>query len=523
MTAALARLAGRLEAALGARRAPVVLAALTGALYWWLAGSLSPLPWVYDEAAYLLQAKIFATGRWAAAGRPLPEFFEQIHVFVTPALVPKYPPGHALLLVPGVWLGQPWLVPLALTVATGGLVFAFGRGLLGVWAGLVGWLVWVTSPEELYIRPSYMSQVSTTFIWLVGWWALDRWRERRQPQFLLLLAALAAGGVLVRPITAAAFLIPIAIIVLPEVWRHREWKQLAAAIGVAVPILGVAAAWSYGSSGRVVPTPYSEYSRVYTPWNMPGFVIDRSPPLRAEIPAIERFRTEWMPVHEGHTVGRIPAIAADRLRGIAVTFFGDGGGAGFRPRLRWLLLIGFAIGLVGLPRPLGFVLLSGGALFVAMLWLASRPLWTVYYLEVFPAVAAITANGVCRIARWLGRHRERPVASLAVLGGIVIAVPGTVERVLRAKQQQEDVRFVTTELARHVAAVPGRGIVFVAAGPRHRPYESFVVNEPDLDRARVWIVHDRGPDNARLLQFAADRTPYRFDPGTGTFGPLARP
>src|SRR5262245_29478298 len=74
-------------------------------------GSLAKLPVGDDEAAYLLQAKIFASGNITAAGRPLPEFFNQQHVFVDPVLAAKYPPGHSLLLVPGIWLALPGLVP----------------------------------------------------------------------------------------------------------------------------------------------------------------------------------------------------------------------------------------------------------------------------------------------------------------------------------------------------------------------------------------------------------------------------
>ena len=55
----------------------------------------------------------------------------------------------------------------------------------------------------------------------------------------------------------------------------------------------------------------------------------------------------------------------------------------------------------------------------------------------------------------------------------------------------------------------------IRPGPPHRPYESYVQNEPDLDQTRVWLVQDRGDDDRRLMAIAPDRAPYRFDPGTG--------
>src|SRR5215813_3861086 len=66
---------------------------------------------VHDERAYLLQAEIFSRGHWTAASPPLATFFEQMHVFIEPAVFAKYPPAHTLLLVPGVWLGLPGLMP----------------------------------------------------------------------------------------------------------------------------------------------------------------------------------------------------------------------------------------------------------------------------------------------------------------------------------------------------------------------------------------------------------------------------
>ena len=508
-----ARFLNRIERGLGHRLAPYLFAIATVALIGWLWGSLNPLPWVYDEAAYLLQAKIFATGHWAAAGRPLPEFFEQVHVLVTPKLVPKYPPGHALLMVPGIWLGASALVPLLFTMVTGGLVFGFSRALVNPWVGGLTWLVWITAPEELYIRPSYLSETSTTLIWLLAWWTLSRWRKGGAPRWLAATGALAGLGLLVRPITALALLLPILVVVMGDCARKRRWRDLVGPIVAAAPIVALAPIWSYQTSGRVYPTPYSEYSRVYVPWNMPGFTVDTSPPLRPPIPALEKFKREWLPTHRAHTLPNLPAIVWERLAGIGETMWGGG--------WRWILLGGVVAGLAAIPGELGLVLVSGGVLFGAMLWLASKPLWTVYYLEVFPALAMVTAIGTWRIAGWIATRINRPWVGPALLvGGALVSVPGIAHRVALAKEDQVDFRLVATDLARAIDSIPGKAIIFIYPGPSHRPYESYVTNEPDLDATRVWVVHDRGDDNERLRRLAPDRAAYRFDPGDGSLHPL---
>src|SRR5689334_19629416 len=92
----------------------VAAGVLTTLLYWWVWGAVRPVPALHDEAAYLLQARIFAGGHWTAPGRPLPEFFDQFYVLVTPVLASRYPPGHSLLLALGQLVGWPVLVPLIL-------------------------------------------------------------------------------------------------------------------------------------------------------------------------------------------------------------------------------------------------------------------------------------------------------------------------------------------------------------------------------------------------------------------------
>jgi hypothetical protein len=59
--------------------------------------------------------------------------------------------------------------------------------------------------------------------------------------------------------------------------------------------------------------------------------------------------------------------------------------------------------------------------------------------------------------------------------------------------------------------------------PNHNFHSSLIVNEPDLERARSWIVYDRGPENARLMRLAPDRAAYLFDEATHTLTALPRP
>ena len=116
-----------LAVSLGSTWAPLVLGGVTVAIAWYVWGSLTEPGLVHDERAYLLQAQIFASGHWTGPTPPVPAFFEQMHVFLEPRLAAKYPPGHSLLLAPGMWMGLPGLMPLLLNGLAGALIFAIAR------------------------------------------------------------------------------------------------------------------------------------------------------------------------------------------------------------------------------------------------------------------------------------------------------------------------------------------------------------------------------------------------------------
>jgi hypothetical protein len=70
--------------------------------------------------------------------------------------------------------------------------------------------------------------------------------------------------------------------------------------------------------------------------------------------------------------------------------------------------------------------------------------------------------------------------------------------------------------------LPGPSIVFVRYGPRHVSHYSLIQNPPDYDRAKTWIVYDRGPENGELLSRAGGRRAYLYDEERGSISELPR-
>jgi hypothetical protein len=493
-----------LSRAVESRWAPLAIFAATALFLAWVWGSLAEPAFIHDEAAYLLQARIFASGRLAAPPPPLPEFFEQYHVLVAPRLAPKYPPGHALLLVPGIWLGVPGLVPVLLGGVSGGLLFALARRLAGAWVALLAWLLWLSAPALNLWRCTYLSQSTSTAVFLLGSLVLLHWREKKRPRDLAALAALVAWLGITRPATALAVAVPLGLAALAVAGRRRILLSLAVLAAAGAPVLAVLPAWAAASTGDWRALPYARYTRVYFPYEKPGFGADPTPPLRELPPDMVVFDRDYRRVHQAHTLERLPGALVGRLAGAGREMWGASA-------WRAPLVIFFLAALPALDRRGWFGLACVILLFAAHLAYAHPVQWAVYYHEGQAVLAFVTAYGL-----WRGTGRNALAAALLAVLGLAL---GLSDAVTTRRQVQERVAYHRA-FARTLVGISEPALVFVRYAPWHNPHRSLVENPGDHARARVWIARDRGEDDRRLVALAPERAPYLFDERTWTLRPL---
>jgi len=493
---------------LSSRWGSVVCGVITAVVTWCAWGSLNQIAAYHDEAAYLLQAGIFASGRWTAAARPLPEFFEQYHVLVTPVLASKYWPGHSLLMVPGVWLGLPGLVPVLLSGLAGALCFALARRVAASpWVALVTWLFWTSAPGGLYWRASYFSEITTSALWLVGWWALLDWYETGRRGALLALSACIGWSAITRPLTALVYAIPAGVVVFRRCRVRRAWRDLGLALAVGAVLLGLIPLWSARTTGDWRTTPYALYARQYFPFTL------AARPERALPPDMQRWVGPMNEMVRSYALAAVPVEFLRRIRRI-----GDDLWHGWRA-----VFLPFAIlAVFALPMEATYAIGTMGLLVLSHLVFAHAASWSLYYLEVHPVLAFLTALGLAVVARRVAPRpaNARPIQVAALLlCCAALWFAGLDLRATRRALAQE--RASQRAFAAVVHQIPHRkAIVFVRYGPRHNVHASLIVNEPDLMRARAWIVYDRGLDNTRLLALAPDRVPYMYDEATNTLTAL---
>ena len=517
------RFGGAIGDVLRNRWAPVVVGGLTAGMVWVVWGGLARAAVIHDEAAYLLQAELFARGAWTGRVPALPEFFEQLYVLVTPVVASKYPPGHSLMLAPGALIGLPGLPVVLLNGVTGALIFLLARRAASGEVALLTWLTWVTSFPAIYFRATYLSEVTSSAAWLVAWWCLLNWRDERRRAWLVGTAGSVGLVAVTRPLTAVALAIPIAIVVLRDIAARRSWRDFGMAAAVGAAFLTLIPLWSTRTTGSPLVTPLELYTRVYVPFDVPGFGLDTSPRQVRPVPpdmtvTNESFREE----HRAHTLARAPRTLVRRVRMIARDMWYD-----------WRLgLIPFALlGLSALPVTAWLAVATLGAHVALYLLYAHPAFWTVYYLESEPVLAFVTAIGVARAITWAaaagGRRSRgptsvnaRPVSAAVFVLALTACVPGAMTLRLLQRQVNSD-RAYFERFDAVVGDIPDqRALVFVRYAPTHNDNLSLVRNPADYDRARIWIVHDRGADNARLLAAANDRRAYLFDERSWSLHPL---
>ena len=506
-----------IERLLRSRWLPAMCGALAFGLVLFVWGSLAKLPVGNDESAYLLQSSIFATGRIVAPARPIPVFFQQYHVFVEPVLAAKYPPGHSLLLAPGVWLGLPGLIPALLVAFTAAILCLVTRKLTNGATAVLAVILAVTSDIALRFDASYFSETTTAAVFVVAWWTLLEYWESGRRRWIIACAAAVGWGAITRPYTMAPFGIPAAVCALLAMRRHRSWRDLVPASALGLLIVLILPAWNWSVLGHWQTMTQAAYAKRYLPADGLGFGANPTLPT-ARLSVEEQAANEVVVrMHRGYTLASLPAAAADRAANIIRGSWSFSGLPGLA------VLIGAALLPVAVSRTIVLTLVC---VFIAYLGYAHDPTWTLYYLEFQAPLALLTAAGVWGFTRWLSRLLAKRSAALQqatiqrfVFVALSLALVGPAlgrvrfYRGAHASQREYHERF-----QRAVAALPNApSIVFVRYAPGHGE-ERLVENVPDLGSASPWIVHDCGADNRRLLAFAPSRVPYVYREWIGTTG-----
>jgi len=186
--------------------------------------TLDFFPHVSDELAYDFQARIFASGHLALIPpEPARAFDLQQVIAKGGRWLSMYPPGWPLLLVPGVWLGVPWLVSPAILFLSVLGVFTLAREMFDNATAIAAAILFATSPFVLLNGAGRMSHLPTLCLSL--WCAVFLVRGARTASGPTLVLAGALGGAawLVRQLSATALLVPFVAWCIARLRAKRAW------------------------------------------------------------------------------------------------------------------------------------------------------------------------------------------------------------------------------------------------------------------------------------------------------------
>jgi hypothetical protein len=216
-------------------------------------GVFEAMPGFGDEMNYLIQGRIFASGRLSVPEPPDPAFFrvDWMDMFGKDGKVWGFhPPGNSALLALGWLAGVPWLP----VVLVGGLILAvqyllalelFGRR----WLALLHVAVVATSHYFLSLACTYMAHAPSMLFLSLFFLSVVRFIKRRAPGSLLLAALWSGLAFVVRPLSAVlAALVP--LVALLFLMRRRLLLAYGAALVIGLAVLSTAFLYTYGITGR---------------------------------------------------------------------------------------------------------------------------------------------------------------------------------------------------------------------------------------------------------------------------------
>ena len=243
-----------------------------------------------DTVSYLFQAKLFAEGKLSVPAPPEHGFSSSPHInILNGKWYSKYPFGNALMLMFGVFINAPWLIP---ALATGGALFflyLLVKELYGKPIALIAALLGLISPATLGMGSTWFSEPVSRFYLTLYLFTLIRTLSCKGDALGLtrigypLLSGFALGYAFnTRPLSAVVFGVVgagLAVYHLMSQWRKDRQKQgtaptsgkLAIRLGLFlipfIVMLGVCMAWNT----HFTEDPFMFTHTVAQPYDKIGF------------------------------------------------------------------------------------------------------------------------------------------------------------------------------------------------------------------------------------------------------------
>jgi hypothetical protein len=450
-------------------------------------GPLQCIPKGGDEAAYLFQSRIFASGHAAA---PVPEVSNPRDLFPFRHFVYwegrwfiMYTPMHAILMAPFTAVGLSYIMgPLESVVSLLG-VFLLLRRLAGENAARIGLIVMALSPYFLFMSSSHMAH-NTNLLFVT--WALYSLVKGVQQKNMLpqLLAGFFLGLALnTKPYPIIPWTVTIIVVTFAKLGRKAVPVLLRIAVGALIPVGFFLLANKYYTGDMFSPA-----YNLARGGKIIGFGENKA----------------WFPEYGDH--------AHTPLRGLMNVL--KQAGTGSTILLGWPFLSLLPASAVILDRK---VLKRTWPLYTSILMIvpfmfvhysASVDYGPRHYYTALSAFALLTAAGFRVLFRKWGKRVSVTVAGLYIVLTMLVYLPDGIS--LRSGPWQS-IDSVPVELARQKVSLPA--VVFMEASEYGYPntVSGLLATDPFLNGDIVFCAHQTtGEDMEHLHGIFSDRYGYLF-------------
>ncbi len=479
-----------------------------------------PTPDIYDEFSHLLVADTLRHLRFANPPHALPQFFETFFVLQAPTYSSIYSMGQGLALAAG-WciFGLPWAGVLLAVAAFCSLSYWMLRGWTTPGWALVGGLLAVIEfgPLSPWTNSYWGGSLAAAAGCLV-FGALPRLRTSARTRDAALLGAGLGLHLLIRQYESIFLLLAVALFFLPDIRRGvrlRPPVRLATVAMLAMlPAMVVTLFQNHAVTGSwtTVPEALSQYQ-----YGVPAALTFQANPLPHR-PLTPQQAADYRMQVSFHQGGETVESYLERLeyRVRFYRFF-------FLPPL-YLAAAAFLAGF----RHYRYVWV-GLTLAIFALGTNFFPAFQTHYIAVVSCLFLLVAvAGLEQIGRLVvrGQPAGEEAAVLIVLlcsahflfwYGMHAVDDSEVSVTARQYETWDGLNHRNPAgriaVARELARVPGKLLVFVHYLPRHMFQQEWVYNAADLDAARIVWARDLGPEeNQKLLRYYPDRVPLIFEP-----------
>ena len=479
-----------------------------------------PEPIVHDEFGYLLAADTFAHGRLTNPTPPMWEHFETFHVMFHPTYASIYPPAQGMVLAFGkLVLGHPfWGVWLS----------------LGMMCAAITWMLqaWVSPECALLGGTLSILRYSAFGYWADSYWggtvaaiggalvlgALPRIKSAQRIIDALLMGTGIAILANSRPYEGFVFSLPIAMVLTYWVFSRDAPSVRVTFRRLVVPLMLLIVITGAGTS-------YYFWRVTGNPFRMP-YQIERQTYAVAPYFIWQRVRPE--PPYR-HVVMK-KMFVEEEMAGRNVT--SSTAGLLLRSYLVWSFFLGPVLTLpflmlsVSLPINLTIQRVSPSLrmLLAVLATSITGELLVVFYSPHYSApatglIVAFVVLSVRQLRSWKyrGIFLTRAIVVICCASFALRASATPLRLRLHefyefAWHQKAQPGFGKATLQRCLEGMPGTHLVLVRYEPDHKPFNEWVYNDADIDRAKiVWAREMSSKETDALIQYFEHRRAWLLD------------